>query len=283
MKYRHGFHAGNFADVHKHVVLIALIEALQRKEKGFLYVDTHAGEGLYDLRPDPDTRGEHESARGIGHLLRAPSPGGGATPTLIARYLDLVADARRRSGLRHACPGSPWIAVSLLRPQDRAVLCEWRTEAFVALRRLMRDAAQVHCENADGYARLSAWLPPPERRGLVLIDPPYEEGREDRRRIAATLQHALRRFATGVYALWYPIKREADSGRWLETLTGRLAVPALRTELWLHPRDSRVGLNGSGVLVLNPPWQLGTRLREALPALHARLAPAPSAGGWSVA
>jgi 23S rRNA (adenine2030-N6)-methyltransferase len=283
VKYRHRFHAGNFADVHKHVVLIALIEALQRKEKGFLYVDTHAGEGLYDLRSDPDTPGGHESVQGIGRLLRAPPPGSGAVPTPIARYLDLVTDARHCSGLRRACPGSPWIATRLLRPQDRAVFCEWRTEAFVALRRLLHDAAHVRCEHADGYARLPALLPPPERRGLVLIDPPYEDGREDRSRIAATLERALRRFATGVYALWYPIKREADSSRWLETLTGRLAVPALRTELWLHRRDSRVGLNGSGLLVLNPPWQLATRLREVLPALHASLVTAPSAGGWSVA
>jgi 23S rRNA (adenine2030-N6)-methyltransferase len=281
VKYRHGFHAGNFADVHKHVVLIALIEALQRKDKGFLYVDTHAGEGLYDLRPE--THGEHESARGLGRLLREPQTGSGAERTLLARYLEVVADARRRSGLRHACPGSPWIATSLLRSQDRAVLCESQTEAFVALRRTLRDATHVNCENVDGYARLPALLPPPERRGLVLIDPPYEDGREDRRRIAETLQRALRRFATGVYAIWYPIKLEADTGRWLEMLTARLTVPALRTELWLHPRDSRVGLNGSGLLVLNPPWQLDERLGEALPALHARLADDPSAGGWSVA
>jgi 23S rRNA (adenine2030-N6)-methyltransferase len=281
VKYRHGFHAGNFADVHKHVVLIALLEALQRKDKGFLYVDTHAGEGLYDLRPE--AHAEHESVRGLGRLLNGPPAGPGGEPALLARYLELVADARRSSGLRHACPGSPWIAARLMRPQDRAVCCESQTEAFVTLRRTLRDAAHVSCEHVDGYARLPALLPPPERRGLVLIDPPYEDGREDRRSIGETLQRALRRFATGVYALWYPIKLEADTDKWLQTLTTRFAAPALRTELWLHPRDSRAGLNGSGLLVLNPPWQLDERLRETLPALHARLADSPSAGGWSVA
>ncbi len=281
MKYRHGFHAGNFADVHKHVVLIALLAALQRKEKGFLYVDTHAGAGLYD--PRPVTHGQHESARGLERLQRLPPAERGAEPALLERYRELVAAARRSSGSRHACPGSPWIAASLLRPQDRAVCCEAQTEVFVALRRALRDARNVQCENADGYTRLPALLPPPERRGLVLIDPPYEDGRDDRRRIGATLQQALRRFATGVYAIWYPIKVEADSRKWLDTLTAQIAGPMLRTELWLQPRDSRAGLNGSGLLVLNPPWQLDARLRETLPALHAQLADTPSAGGWSVA
>lgn len=280
MKYRHEFHAGNFADVHKHVTLIALIEALQRKDKGFLYVDAHAGEGLYDL-PAGSTD-EHESARGLARLLREPRAGGGE-PALLVRYRQLAEEARRNSGLRHACPGSPWIAAQLLRPQDRAVCCELQTEAFVALRRLLRAAPRVSCEHVDGYARLPALLPPPERRGLVLIDPPYEDGREDRRRIEETLRQALRRFATGVYAVWYPIKLESDADRWIETLEDRLATPRLRTEFWLHPRDSRAGLNGSGLLVFNPPWQLDERLRETLPALHARLADTRSAGGWSLA
>lgn len=278
MKYRHAFHAGNFADLHKHVVLIALLESLQRKEKGFLYVDTHAGDGLYELPRDAGA--EHESARGLERLLRGWRAGGGA-PALLARYVELVNEARRRTGLRHACPGSPWIAASLLRPQDRAVCCESQTEAFVALRRALRDAARVSCENVDGYARLPALLPPLERRGIVLIDPPYEDGREDRRRIGETLQTALRRFATGTYAIWYPIKLASETDRWIDALTAKLATPALRTELWLQPRDSRAGLNGSGLLVLNPPWLLDERLRQTLPALHALLAET-AAGGWSV-
>lgn len=279
MKYRHAFHAGNFADVHKHVVLLALLEALQRKDKGFLYVDTHAGDGLYDLRGADARQGAHESADGVEKLRAAAS---GPPPALVAHYLECVAAARRMSGIRHAYPGSPWLAAQLLRPQDRAVCCESRTEAFVALRRALRDAARVSCENLDGYERLPALLPPVERRGLVLIDPPYEDGRDDRRRIGQALEAALRRFATGVYAVWYPIKHDADTNRWLDALRARLAQPWLSCELWLHPRDTRVGLNGSGMLVIHPPYQVDAQLRETLPWLLQALGVTTAQGGWSV-
>jgi 23S rRNA (adenine2030-N6)-methyltransferase len=285
VKYRHAFHAGNFADVHKHVVLLALFEALQRKDKGFLYVDTHAGDGLYDLRSADARQGAHESANGIerlrsdaGSAAPAPAP----APALIERYLALVAEARRASGIRHAYPGSPWLAAQALRPQDRAVCCEARTEAFVALRRALRDATRVNCENVDGYERLPALLPPVERRGLVLIDPPYEDGRDDRRRIGTTLEESLRRFATGVYVVWYPIKHDADTGRWLDALRGRLAQPWLTCELWLHPRDTRIGLNGSGMLVIHPPYLVDAQLRETLPWLLQALGVTTAQGGWSV-
>jgi 23S rRNA (adenine2030-N6)-methyltransferase len=281
VKYRHAFHAGNFADVHKHVVLLALFEALQRKDKGFLYVDTHAGEGLYDLRSADARQGAHESADGI-ERLRSDAGAAAPAPALIERYLALVAEARRASGIRHAYPGSPWLAAQALRPQDRAVCCESRTEAFVALRRALRDASRVNCENVDGYERLPALLPPVERRGLVLIDPPYEDGRDDRRRIGTTLEAALRRFATGVYVVWYPIKHDADTGRWLDALRGRLAQPWLTCELWLHPRDTRIGLNGSGMLVIHPPYQLDEQLRETLPWLLQALGVTTAQGGWSV-
>jgi 23S rRNA (adenine2030-N6)-methyltransferase len=279
VKYRHGFHAGNFADVHKHVVLLCLLEALQRKDKGLLYVDTHAGDGLYDLRGADARSGAHESADGV-ERLRGDTVA--TAPPLIERYLSCIAAARRESGLRHAYPGSAWLAAQLLRPQDRAICCESRTEAFVALRRALRDATRVVCENVDGYERLPALLPPVERRGLVLMDPPYEDGRDDRRRIGATLETALRRFATGVYAVWYPIKHDADTGRWLDALRGRLAQPWLTCELWLHPRDTRVGLNGSGMLVFHPPYQVDEQLRATLPWLLQALGATTAQGGWSV-
>jgi len=279
VKYRHAFHAGNFADVHKHVVLLALLEALQRKDKGFLYVDTHAGDGLYDLRGADARQGAHESADGIEKLRAAEA---GAAPALVARYLECVAAARRASGIRHAYPGSPWLAAEWLRPQDRAVCCESRTEAFVALRRALRDAPRVVCENVDGFERLPALLPPVERRGLVLIDPPYEDGRDDRRRIGQALEAALRRFATGVYAVWYPIKHDADTNRWLDALRARFAQPWLSCELWLHPRDTRVGLNGSGMFVVHPPYQVDEQLRELLPWLLQALGATTAQGGWSV-
>lgn len=287
MKYRHAFHAGNFADVHKHVVLVALLEALQRKDKGYACIDTHAGEGLYDLRSADARRAGEEHAAGIERVLAAAAvTDGPAPPPLAQRYLDLVARARRDSGLRHAYPGSPWFAVALARPQDRVLCCESATEAFIALRRALREARHLAVENVDGYERLPALLPPRERRGLVLIDPPYEDGREDRRRAGQALELALRRFATGVYALWYPIKHEGDTERWLGGLAARLAVPTLRTELWVHPRDSRVGLNGSGLLILNPPYQVDDLLRATLPWLQAALAAGAGAGagagGWSV-
>jgi 23S rRNA (adenine2030-N6)-methyltransferase len=273
-KYRHAYHAGNFADVHKHVTLTALIQALQRKDKGFQYLETHAGRGSYDLESASDTRARLAAIERV--LASAP-----AHPE-IAAYARAVSDLRTSTGNPRAYPGSPLVAASLLRPQDRAVLIEAQSAEAEALRSVLPRHLRGQVVQADGFERLRAFLPPPERRGLTFIDPPYEETREDFARAEAALKEALQRFQTGVLVQWYPIKHARDIEPWLAGLRARLAPPMLSGELWLHPCDSRVALNGSGMLILNPPFGVAERMRLWLPALHQRLDPESSAAGASV-
>ena len=258
--------------MHKHVALCALIEALARKEKGYLYLETHAGRGSYDLAGSAEDRA---SAPVIEQIAagRTPSP----EPELAA-YVLAITSWRARTGRADAYPGSPVIAAMQLRPQDRAVLIELLPDEASALERAVSAWPRVRVETGDGFERLKAFLPPHERRGLTLIDPPYEETREDRSRVAAAIGETLRRFETGIIAVWYPIKDARDTAAWLATLKPRIAREALTLELWLHPCDSRVALNGSGLLIVNPPYGFAERARVWLPALHALL-DSPGTGG----
>ena len=282
MKYRHRFHAGNFADVHKHVTLLALLRALKKKDKGFLYLDTHAGRGSYDLS------GAQEAGAGIDRFMqsqhRAPE---------LREYADLIRHFRAGASRRHLYPGSPLIGATEQRPQDRAVLIELQgaeahalEEALAALAAARGAALSARVERGDGFARLRAFLPPPERRALIFLDPPYEQTQEDFSQLIVALSEAARRFPTGVLAAWYPIKDERDIGPWhaacvqaLHAVTQRATV--LASELWLYPRDSRVALNGSGLLLVNPPWLILERMQVWLPELQAVLA--VGAGGGSSA
>jgi 23S rRNA (adenine2030-N6)-methyltransferase len=277
VKYRHAHHAGNFADVHKHVTLLALLAALKRKEKGFLYLETHAGRGAYD---SGGTSGE--AATGIGRLdarsgVRAAGRGSarGVAAEELRSYLEHVERLRRERGQSRLYPGSPLLAVSELRPQDRGVFIERLPAEARALEKVLPHsgalAQRVRVATGDGFALLRAWLPPPERRGLTFIDPPYEESREDFERGRHAAAEALRRFPTGVVAIWYPIKDERDTAAWQAALAGELDCELIAAELSLYPRDSRAALNGSGMLILNPPYQLAERLERWLPELHARL------------
>jgi 23S rRNA (adenine2030-N6)-methyltransferase len=273
VKYRHLHHAGNFADVHKHVTLLALLAALKRKDKGFLYLETHAGRGAYDSSPAHPG----EAASGFGRL-EAQFPAGVAEQTVaeeIRRYLSQVELLRRERGEPRLYPGSPLLAASELRPADRAVLIEQLPAEARALERALHHSAVIQqrfrVETGDGFDRLRAWLPPHERRGLTLIDPPYEESRQDFERVRQAAAEALRRFHTGVVAVWYPIKDERDTAAWHAGLVGELDCPLLAAELSLYPRDSRVALNGSGMVILNPPYQLAERMEIWLPQLHACL------------
>jgi 23S rRNA (adenine2030-N6)-methyltransferase len=281
MKYRHSFHAGNFADVHKHVALLALLRAMKRKEKGFLYLETHAGRGSYDL-----SGGSAEAAAGIGRMLQAKP-----AASELRDYLALVTAFRTRDARQQLYPGSPLIAATELRAQDRAVLIELRGAEAHALEQALAAAQpgrslDARVERGDGFARLRAFLPPSERRGLTLLDPPYEE-QEDFSRVSAALVEAARRFPTGVLALWYPIKDERTIAPWqAECLRALQAATAsqplvLVSELWLYPRDSRVALNGSGLLIVNPPWLIHERMQVWLPELQSCLAVGPG-GGSSV-
>ncbi len=260
MKYRHSFHAGNFADIHKHVTLLALFAALKRKEKGFAYFETHAGRGVYDLGPSS------EAARGSGRF----SAGRYESPELRS-FAALLADFRAIHHRPHAYPGSPAIAAHELRSQDRAIVCEINPSEARLLERELGSNHCVRIERGDGFERLRAWLPPRERRALTFIDPPYEESRQDFERVLAAIVDALQRFSTGVYAAWYPIKDEREVRSWHELFAQAVAAETLVSELWLYPRDSKVALNGSGMLIVNPPYQVDERMRTWLPELQARL------------
>jgi 23S rRNA (adenine2030-N6)-methyltransferase len=276
MKYRHSYHAGNFADVHKHVTLLALIAALTRKDKGLLFLDTHAGRGAYDL-----SGGGAEAAAGIGRLLASA-----VTAPELRGYLELIAALRAALKRPHLYPGSPLLAAAALRGQDRAGFIELQGAEAHALKEALAELAgagrelprSVRVERGDGFAALRAWLPPAERRGLVLIDPPYEETREDFSALTQALAAALARFATGVYMAWYPIKDERSLAPWHTACARELPAPLLVSEIWLYPRDSRVGLNGSGLLIANPPYLTLERMQEWLAELTARLATGPAAG-----
>ncbi len=278
-KYRHAFHAGNFADVHKHVTLTALLQALERKDKGILYLETNAGRGAYHLERFAEGRA---AAAGIERVLRASE-----SHEELSAYARTVAAWRAHTGDAQAYPGSPLVAVAGLRAQDRAVLIELVREEAAALEKALTalesapgPRPHVQVVEADGLERLRAYLPPPERRGLTLIDPPYE-AQGELARVAGAVAEALRRFQTGVIAVWYPIKDARDTAAWHAALRASVAREMLAGELWLHPCDSRVALNGSGVLIINPPYGIAERMRAWLPALHALLDSAGT-GGASV-
>jgi 23S rRNA (adenine2030-N6)-methyltransferase len=261
MKYRHSFHAGNFADVHKHVTLLALLRALTRKDKGLFYLDTHAGRGAYDLS-SPTA----EAAAGVGRFLSAA-----ADAPELTDYASLIARLREPAAHRYLYPGSPLIAAASLRAQDRAVLIEQQGGEAHALESALAPfgAAGPHLvvERGDGFERLRAWLPPRERRGLTFIDPPYESSHNEFAFVSAALAESMRRFPTGVCLAWYPIKDERDSSAWVSACVAALGREAMMSELWLYPRDSKVALNGSGLLIVNPPWQLLERTQVWLPQL----------------
>lgn len=261
MKYRHTFHAGNFADIHKHVTLLAVLAALQRKEKGFAYLETHGGRGAYELSHQSD-----EAVQGRGRF-----DAGEYRADELRNFAALIAGFRSGRSQTRAYPGSPVIAAQQLRPQDRAVICEVvATEAHM-LERELAGNPRVRVERADGFARLRAWLPPTERRGLIFIDPPYEESREDFERVTTAIADGLHRFSTGVYAAWYPIKDEREVRAWHDGFARAVNAEVLVSELWLYPKDSKVALNGSGLLIVNPPYQLAERMEIWLPELHAQL------------
>lgn len=265
LNYRHAFHAGNFADVLKHVVLVALIEALTRKDKPLLYAETHAGAGAYDLGGAASRTGEFRD--GVGRLWDIRDATGP-----LGRYLDLVRGFEGNAERLLRYPGSPWLAAALLRPGDRIRLAELAADPARELADLFRGDRRVLVEPRDGYAALRAWLPPPERRALVLLDPPFETQLDEFKDIRTAVTDALQRFAAGVHAIWYPIKRRADLHPFLRWATHGGFRHVLRIELMVWPDNSPLRLNGCGMLVLNAPFDLDRTLASPLRSLQERLA-----------
>jgi len=272
LSYRHAFHAGNHADVLKHAVLALLLTALKRKDKPFVYIDTHAGAGRYDLA-DPRALQTREFEDGIARWWTSASP-------VLGTWLDCVRACNPDGELRWY-PGSPQIARSLLRPQDRMALFELHPTDHAALAAEFAGDPQVKVERADAHVQLKALLPPPERRGLVLIDPPYEL-RQEEALVVDLLVEAHRRWATGVYAIWYPILSRLAAQRFVE----RLAHTGIRRQLTIeympHGEDSTAGLKGSGMVIVNPPYLLEAEL-ETLTKLLGSGTEARSRLWWSVA
>lgn len=269
MNYRHAFHAGNFADVFKHVIVTGLLRALKAKPAAFCYLDTHAGRGCYDLAGEAALR-TGESQAGIIRLLGAAKTE--PMPPLLRDYLDLVCPDNAGTTPR-TYPGSPLLASQLLREQDRAQLCELQVDEAAALKALFRADPRIGVHQRDGYAALKALLPPQERRGLVLIDPPFEAQESEFALIETALADALSRWPTGVYAIWYPIKLSAPVLAFHRRLR---EIPALKklliAELLIHPDNSPLRLNGCGMAIINPPWQFDRSLAETLPVLARILA-----------
>lgn len=270
MNYRHAYHAGNFADVFKHALLVRLLALLQRKDKGFAYIESHAGGGRYDLHaPAPRDAGEYRA--GIGRLWSASE----SPDSDLGRYLAAVRAVNENGRLR-IYPGSPHIARFLLRPQDRMRLAERVPEEYARLRAQFGHDRRVALHLGDGYAMLGAWLPPPERRGLVLIDPPYEDAGEWQRAADAVIL-AAKRWPRGSYALWYPLKAGAPIERLKTSLVQAGLRKLLLAEITVWPPDTPFRLNGCGMLFLNPPWRFDEGLQDALAGLAERLRQGPSA------
>jgi len=274
MNYQHAFHAGNFADVHKHIVLTRILVHLRQKAAAFRVVDSHAGAGRYDLQSSEATRGG-EWQGGIARLWQAlphlPSAEAGDAAALLDPYIAAVA-ALNPGGALVRYPGSPVIVQSLLRAQDRLIACEIEPRAAAALEAALRGDARAKVLTLDGWTAISATLPPKERRGLVLIDPPFEDA-GDFAHLSAALIAAHRKWPTGIYLLWYPIKERAAPDALARRLR-RAALPkVLRSELSLGPPRAETGLVGSGVIVVNPPYRLDAELRALLPCLASILSP----------
>ncbi len=253
MNYRHAFHAGNFADVVKHLALADVLLHLRKKDKPFFVLDTHAGRGLYDLRSEESAR-TGEAARGIERLR--PLFARGDLPEPMKTYFECVEAAGEGR-----YPGSPLIAARLLRAEDRLVAVERHQAEFSALRRALAPYKNAKAIEADGYERLAAYLPPPERRGLVLIDPPYEAP-DEFARAAASLATGCRRFATGIYMVWFPIKSPAAADAFCGEVLASGAANVLRIDIeaGAPANDDKERLAAAGLLVINPPFGMAARM-----------------------
>jgi 23S rRNA (adenine2030-N6)-methyltransferase len=265
MNYRHAFHAGSFADVFKHAILTRVLVHLRAKTTPFRVIDIHAGAGLYDLASEESVR-TGEWRDGIGRVFDAALPA--AAGELLAPYLAAVRSFNPDGALRHY-PGSPMLVSRLLRPQDRLIACELAAAAALAHR--LRPIRQAKAIAIDGWVALNAYVPPTERRGLVVLDPPYEQP-DDFARLAAGLAAAFRKWPTGIYLAWYPIKGRDGPDALARALKRGGIEKVLRLEMMVAPPDADGRLAGSGLVVVNPPWRLQSEAEIMLGALSDLLA-----------
>jgi 23S rRNA (adenine2030-N6)-methyltransferase len=270
MNYRHAYHAGNHADVLKHAVLARVITHMMKKDKPFRVIDAHAGTGVYDLGGiEAGKTGEWEG--GIGRLAE---PFAAEVEALLAPYRQVIAALNPQGGVR-IYPGSPELALRLMRDSDRMIANELHPQDAVTLERHFIRDARVEVTSMDAETCLKSRLPPPERRGVILIDPPYEV-KDEAERTLRMLAHGLRRFALGVYLLWYPLKADRTAETVLEGIA-ELKIPGtLKVELRVREAFSGGGLAGSGLAIVNAPWKLDEELRVMVPALAARM----GMGSW---
>jgi len=264
LSYRHGFHAGNFADVFKHAMLCLMVKSLLKKDKPFVYLDTHAGAGLYDLE-GPLARKNREHVDGIARIWTAAE-----APSALEPYLEAVR-AYNPGGRLQTYPGSPGLVRHFLRPDDRMELSELHSSDGPRLRDALPPHRRLHIHQADGYQSLRALLPPKERRGLILCDPAYEL-KTERKKVVAAITDAWQRWPTGIYAIWHPIVDRAQAD-WFQREFKRSGIKSIWTaDLRIYGEDRSDRLNGSGMLIINPPWQLDAQMETLGPWLAETLA-----------
>ena len=270
MNYRHGFHAGNFADVLKHVVLMRILTHLNAKATPYRVVDSHAGAGRYDLGSDEALR-THEWKDGVARIDRSPlAP---AVETLLKPWRDAVSGARALYG-PEAYPGSPWLCRHAMRPDDRLIAAELHPPTYKKLVLAIGRDERCKALAIDGWNALRGNVPPKERRGLVLIDPPFEE-KDEFATLEAELIAAHRKWPTGIYALWYPVKDKLAVANLLAGISQAGIGRLLRLEIDVDRPEAAGGLSATGMLIVNPPWMLADEARIILPALTERLAQGP--------
>lgn len=258
LSYRHGFHAGNFADVHKHIALMLLLEALKKKDTPFCYIDTHAGCARYDLQSEFAQK-NREYETGISRLWNQND-----LPVPVAAYLEAVKKMNSGdNGQLHYYPGSPAIARQLLRPQDRMILMELHPTEAPLLKDYFKDDKQVGVHHRDGFEGLAALVPPREKRGLVFIDPAYEV-RDEFERLTAALIDAWHKWPTGMYAVWYPLQQKQPLPRFHYELRKANIKKIFLHEFSVVPDTAPNRLSGTGMIVINPPWQFDVHIKQLL-------------------
>jgi len=264
LSYRHAFHAGNFADVLKHSVLTLVLEYMTRKDKGFYYIDSHSGAGMYQLSDEyAQKTGEYKD--GIAKLIENND-----LPEALQPYIDLVKDLNREIEELSLYPGSPGIARQFTRRQDSAHLFELHPTDLEHLKEYSQRWNKSHVKQSDGYQGVLGLVPPPNRRGVVLIDPPYEL-KEDYLKAVRTIVNAYKKFATGTYILWYPVVKRELVEQMQDAFTKSEVRNLLQVEYCQQADTDEYGMTGTGLFIVNPPWQLNSQLDEILPYLKANL------------